>query len=186
MSPIRGWAPGQEAGNSGSSGGGGWGPGSTGRLPGSFRPCKPPGLLSEGWDSWGGDRSQCARGRGSAKWTEQEWALRPEVVLIIYFWFIFRKLREFLYLKAAFLVLENNFLGSAKYSSSFDSLLTAGALLLQEKYYLLITWNSRFQYLTGLEFYFLKKNHSRILRCPWSLNIGVLQVIKNRTCLHDQ
>lgn len=44
--------------------------------------------------------------------------LKPEVVFIIYFWFIFRKLREFLYLNAAFLVLEYTFLGRTEYFSS--------------------------------------------------------------------
>ena len=61
VSPVRGLAPRQEAGNSGRSGGGGWGPGSVGRPPSSQRPCKP--LLGEGWDSWGGDRGHMPRGK---------------------------------------------------------------------------------------------------------------------------
>lgn len=68
--------------------------------------------------------------------------LKPEVVLIIYFWFIFRKLREFLYLNAAFLVLEYTFLGRTEYFSSFDSLFTPCLFLLQGKCYLFFTWNS--------------------------------------------
>ena len=147
MSLVRGLAPGQEAGHSGRSGGGGWGPGCMWRLPGSWRPCKPtpqPWWVRAGF-LWGGDGSQCTSRRGNAKWAEQEWTLRPEVVFIIYFWFIFRKLREFLYLKAVFLVLENNFLGRTKYFSRLDSLFLTCACPLQGKCYFLLTSNSHFQ-----------------------------------------
>ena len=177
VSPVRSLAPRQEAGNSGSSGGGGWGPGSVGRLPSSKRPCKP--LLGEGWDSWGGDGSQYAKRKESAKWTEQEWALKPEVVFIIYFSFILGKFREFLYLKAVFLVPENNFLGSTKCFFKFWLSFHCLFILFQGNDYLLPTWNSHFQYLTGLEFYFLE-THSRILRYRWFLNTKNLQFIENR------
>lgn len=149
VSLVRGLAPGQEAGHSGRSGGGGWGPGSVWRPPGSWRPYKPTPqpCWMRARIPWGGDGSRCTRRRGNAKWAEQEWALRPEVVFIIYFWFIFRKLREFLCLKAVFLVLENNFLGSTKYFSRLGSLFPTCACPLQGKHYLLLTSNSRFQYL---------------------------------------
>jgi hypothetical protein len=56
-------------------------------LPVSWRPCKLGPVGRETGIRWGGKELLSV---------EQKWARRHEVIFIIYFWFIFGKLREFL------------------------------------------------------------------------------------------